>query len=224
MIFAAGFGTRMGALTATRPKPLIEVAGRTLLDHALALAEGQGIARTLVNAHYRAADIAAHLGGRPDVEVRIESPDLLDTGGGLKAAMPALGGGAVITLNADAVWTGPNPLATLVAAWDPPRMDALALLQPAGRATGHTGKGDFELDAAGRIRRGADWIYTGAQIVNTDRLAEIPERIFSMNVLWDRLIAEGRFFGVAHSGGWCDVGRPESLPLAEAMLAGDGDV
>jgi MurNAc alpha-1-phosphate uridylyltransferase len=224
MIFAAGFGTRMGALTATRPKPLIEVAGHTLLDHALALAEGQGIARILVNAHYRADQIAAHLAGRPDVAVQVEQPDVLETGGGLKAASHALGGGAVITLNADAVWTGANPLATLRAAWDPARMDALALLLPPERATGHTGKGDFVRDQAGGLGRGVDWVYTGAQIVNTVRLAEIPERIFSMNRLWDRLIAEGRFYGVAHPGGWCDVGQPESLALAEAMLASAEDV
>jgi MurNAc alpha-1-phosphate uridylyltransferase len=224
MIFAAGFGTRMGALTARRPKPLVEVAGRTLLDHALALAEGQGIARIAVNAHYHAEQIAAHLARRPGVTVLTEAPEILDTGGGLAAALPALGEGPVFTLNSDAVWTGPNPLAALRAAWDPGRMDALLLLVPPDRARGHSGAGDFRLAADGRLSRGGGLVYSGAQIVNPSRLAEIPDRVFSLNRLWDRLIAEGRLYGVVHEGGWCDVGRPEAIPLAEALLEEAEDV
>jgi MurNAc alpha-1-phosphate uridylyltransferase len=224
MVFAAGFGTRMGALTAARPKPLIEVAGRALLDHALALAEGQDLARIVVNAHYHAGQVEAHLAGRADVSVSVELPDILDTGGGLRAALPLLGEGPVFTLNSDAVWTGPNPLATLRAAWDPARMDALLLLLPRERAAGHVGPGDFVPAQGGALSRGAGLVYTGAQIVNPDRLAAIPERVFSLNRLWDALIPEGRLHGVIHPGGWCDVGRPGSIPLAEAMLAEAGDV
>lgn len=219
MVFAAGFGTRMGALTKARPKPLIEVAGRPLLDHALALAEGQGIARTVVNAHYLAGQILDHLAARPGVTVLVESPDILDTGGGLRAALPHLGAGPVFTLNSDAVWTGPNPLATLRAAWDPARMDALVLLLPRDMAKGHTGAGDFLMAADGSLRRGPGLVYSGAQIVDPARLAGIGDEVFSLNRLWDALIPEARLHGVVHPGGWCDVGRPESLPLAEALLA-----
>lgn len=225
MVFAAGFGTRMGRLAADRPKPLIPVAGRTLLDRTLALAEGQGIARIVVNAHYRAGQIAAHLAGRPGVAVLVEEPEILDTGGGLHAARPALGEGAVFTLNADAVFTGPNPLSTLRAAWDPARMDALLLLVPLARARGRAPPGDFAQDPSRRIARGGDLVYTGAQIVDPSRLAPLAAQgpAFSLNRLWDRLIAEGRAFGVVHPGGWADVGRPEGIPAAEALLAEAGD-
>lgn len=224
MIFAAGFGTRMGALTAHRPKPLIEVGGRTLLDHALALAEGQGLSRIVVNAHYRADQIAAHLAGRPGIRVLIETPDILETGGGLLNALPALAPGPVFTLNSDVVWTGPNPLPALRAVWDPAAMDALVLTVRREDAAGHAGRGDFLADGTGRLTRGPGVVYGGLQIINPARLAEVGARAFSMNPLWDRLIAEGRLFGAIHAGGWCDVGRPESIPLAEAMLRGRAGV
>lgn len=223
MVFAAGFGTRMAPLTADRPKPLIEVGGRALLDHALALAEGQRITRIVVNAHYRADQVVRHLAGH-DVTVLTEAPEILDTGGGLRAALPVLGDGPVFTLNSDAVWSGPNPLATLGAAWDPARMDALLLLLPPENARGHAGPGDFRRDAQGRLERGPGLVYSGAQIVNPARLAEIPDRVFSLNRLWDLLADEGRLFGALHGGGWCDVGRPASIALAEALLKENGDV
>ncbi|KUF09527.1 nucleotidyltransferase family protein [Pseudoponticoccus marisrubri] len=215
MLFAAGFGTRMGALTADRPKPLIEVAGRPLLDHALALTEGLGT--RVVNAHYHAEQIRAHLVGT-DIAVSVETPEILDTGGGLRHARPLLGPGPVFTLNTDAVWTGPNPLDTLRAEWDPARMDALLLCQPAERATGRAGPGDFTRAPDGQLIRGGPLVYTGAQILRTDRLDEIDETAFSLNLLWTRLAAEGRLFGTLHSGGWCDVGHPEGIAAAEAML------
>jgi MurNAc alpha-1-phosphate uridylyltransferase len=224
MVFAAGFGTRMGALTATRPKPLIEVAGRPLLDHALALAAGQDLDRIVVNAHYHAGQIEGHLAARPGIVVSVEHPEILDTGGGLRAALPLLGPGPVFTLNSDAVWTGPNPLTTLRAAWDPARMDALLLLLPRERATGHAGAGDFVGSGTGALTRGPGLVYTGAQIVNPSRLDAIADRVFSLNRLWDALIPEGRLHGVIHPGGWCDVGRPASIQLAEALLAEAEDV
>lgn len=224
MIFAAGFGTRMGALTAARPKPLIEVAGRPLIDHALALAEGQGLARIVVNAHYLAEQVTAHLDGRPGVSVTVEAPEILDTGGGLRAALPLLGPGPVFTLNSDAVWTGPNPLATLRAAWDPARMDALLLLVPRESAAGHGGPGDFVHAEGGALARGPGLVYSGAQIVNPERLAAMPEGAFSLNRLWDALIPECRLHGVVHPGGWCDVGHPAAIALAEALLAEADDV
>ena len=228
MIFAAGFGTRMGALTRDRPKPMIDVAGQPLIDHALALGAAAGIGRIVVNLHYKPEALRAHLAGR-GVALSEETPDILDTGGGLRRALPLLGAGPVFTLNSDAVWTGPNPLARLAAAWAPDRMDALLMLVPAAAARGHAGTGDFLPDAEGRLTRttggaGRALVYTGAQIIRTDGLADVADRVFSLNLLWDRMIAEGRLFGLTHPGGWADVGTPEGIPLAEAMLAEAADV
>jgi MurNAc alpha-1-phosphate uridylyltransferase len=220
MLFAAGLGTRMGALTATLPKPLIPVAGKPLLDHALALADQAGISTRVANLHYRGDQIAAHLAGR-DVALSWEREQILETGGGLRAALPLLGGGPVMTLNTDAVWTGANPLQELAAEWDDARMDALLLLLPAAKATGHSGTGDFLLDSENRLARAkgaAGKVYLGAQIIRPDLLAEIPEKVFSLNLLWDKMIARGRAFGLIHQGGWCDVGRPEGIATAEALL------
>jgi len=147
MIFAAGFGTRMGALTRDRPKPLIEVAGRALIDHALDLVTAYAPPRTVVNLHYRAAQLAAHLDGR-GVRLSHETPDILDTGGGLRAALPLLGDGPVLTMNSDAVWQGPNPLSHLASLWDGARMGALLLCLPPDRALGHSGSGDFTMVAS----------------------------------------------------------------------------
>lgn len=221
MIFAAGFGTRMGALTANRPKPLIEVAGRPLLDHALELGTAAQTGPVVVNTHYLSAQIAQHLNGRP-VSISDESDAILETGGGLKKALPMLGNGPVMTLNSDAVWTGENPLAELMARWDEAQMDALLLLLPRGQALGHSGTGDFLVDADGRISRAAGkpgLVYLGAQILRTDGLAAIDKSSFSLNLLWDDMISKGRAFGLIHSGGWCDVGRPEGILQAEALLA-----
>ena len=220
MLFAAGRGTRMGALTETRPKPMIEVAGRPLIDHALGLADAAGTAPIVVNLHHLGAQIARHLAARP-IALSWE-PVLLETGGGLRRALPLLGAGPVMTLNADAVWTGANPLQQLAAAWDGARMDALLLLAPRAQARGHSGTGDFVLDGEGRIARAAGAeapVYLGAQIIRTEGLAEIGDEVFSLNRLWDRMIARGRAFGLIHQGGWCDVGRPEGIAEAEALLA-----
>ncbi len=222
MLFAAGFGKRMGALTADRPKPLVPVAGRALIDHALAQADAAGIARIVVNLHYRGDQIAAHLAGR-DIAFSDERAAILETGGGLRHALPLLTADPVMTLNTDAVWTGANALTQLMAAWDGARMDGLLLLLPAQKAVGHAGTGDFALAPDGRIERGAggeDHVYLGAQILKTGGLADVAEAVFSLNRLWDRMITDGRAFGVVHDGGWCDVGSPAGITLAEAMLRG----
>lgn len=219
MLFAAGKGTRMAPLTDTTPKPLIPVSGQPLLDRALDLARAGGARRIVVNIHHLGDQIARHLSGS-EVMVSDETDLLLDTGGGLRRALPLLGPGPVLTLNPDAVWTGPNPVAALRAAWDGGRMDALLMLVPLDRARGRIGGGDFTLDGDGRISRGGDLVYTGCQIIRTEGLAAIPEQVFSLNLLWDRLLAQGRVFGMVHKGDWCDVGRPDCIPLAEAMLAG----
>ncbi|KQB14623.1 nucleotidyltransferase family protein [Rhodobacter capsulatus] len=218
MLFAAGLGTRMRELTLHRPKPLLEVAGRPLLDHALDLARAAGVGRIVANAHYRADQILAHLAGT-GVRVSDETDLLLETGGGLRKALPLLGPGPVFTLNTDAVWTGPNVLGALSRAWDGDRMSALLALVPREAALGYTGAGDFALAPDGRISRGTGYVYTGAQIIDPAGIETIPDPVFSLNLLWNRILSEGRAYGVVHPGGWCDVGRPECISLAEGLLS-----
>lgn len=221
MLFAAGFGTRMGALTADRPKPLISVAGKPLIDHALQIADAVDPPRIVINLHYLGEQIERHLSGR-DVVFSWERPQILDTGGGLKAALPLLGPGPVMLLNTDAVWTGANPLQQLLDAWDPDRMDALLLLLPLKSAMGHLGSGDFLLAPSGQIARanGAPApVYLGAQILKSEAVLAFAEPVYGLNRVWDTLIAEGKAFGLIHEGGWCDVGRPEGIALAEGLLS-----
>lgn len=221
MVFAAGFGTRMMPLTADRPKPLVSVAGRPLIDHALDLVTKAGLA-AVVNLHYRADQLAAHLQGRAGVTVTRESPDILETGGGLKAALPLLGPGPVATLNTDMVWRGTNPLTQLLQHWDPDRMEALLLLVPASRAISHPKGGDFAMDGDGALRRdsASGLVYTGAQIINPDAVAQIEDTAFSLNTVWDGMIDRRGLFGVVYDGHWADVGTPGAIAPAEAMLAG----
>lgn len=217
MLFAAGFGTRMKALTTDRPKPMIEVAGRPLIDHALALIEAYAPERIVANLHYRPEMLARHLEAR-NVRLSREAPGILDTGGGLRAALPLLGAGPVVTMNSDAVWRGPNPLRHLAGHWAPDRMEALLLCIAPSRARGHAGPGDFTIAPDGRARRGPGLIYSGLQIIRTETLAEIPERVFSLNAVWDRMLARSGLFALPYPGQWCDVGRPEGIAAAEDML------
>ncbi|GAA6180705.1 nucleotidyltransferase family protein [Shimia sp. NS0008-38b] len=217
MLFAAGFGTRMGALTKARPKPLLSVAGKPLLDHALDLTNAVKPTKTVVNAHYKHSQIEQHLAER-DVFVSIETPKILDTGGGLRHALPHLGDGPVYTGNTDAVWHGPNPFDMLRTAWQPEIMDALLLCVPRAQAIGYTRNGDFFIDDDGRLNRGPGMVYTGVQILKTHGLCTIDKSVFSLNLLWDKMDAEGRLYGLTYPGTWCDVGTPEGIGLAEAML------
>lgn len=224
MIFAAGLGTRMGALTRDRPKPLLTVGGRALIDHALDVARGAGARPIVVNAHAHAGQLAAHLAqAAPEARISLE-PERLETGGGLKAALPLLGAGPAFTLNADMVWRGPNPLTALAAAWEPARMDALLALVPRRAALGHAGQGDFDLDEEHRLtRRGeapsAAYVYAGAQIIDASVLAAEAPGAFSLNRVWDRMRAAGRLYGLPWAGAWIDVGNPAGLALAESELA-----
>lgn len=221
MLFAAGLGTRMGALTADRPKPLLTVSGQTLIDRALDMVADAGISRTVVNLHYKGEMLERHLSGR-DVALSWERDAPLETGGGLRQAMPLLGNASpVFTLNPDGIWTGENPLTQLMAEWDDSRMDVLVLLLPAGQARCHAGK-DFVLGADGRIAWAKGQLstaYISVQLIRTEALADIPESVFSLKRLWDLAIERGRAYGVIHRGGWCDVGTPEGLVAAEALLA-----
>lgn len=224
MLFAAGFGTRMGALTAACPKPLIPVAGLPLIDHARRIAKIAGVGRQVANLHYLGDQLAAHLAGT-DVTLSWERAQILDTGGGLKAALPLLGDGPVMTLNTDAVWTGENPLTQLLSAWDDSRMDQLFLLLPAAKARSATGRSDFVMDADGRIdwAKGRDgFLYLGAQILNPAILTE-TDKVFSLHGPWTRTMAQGRAFGIVHKGDWCDVGHPEGIAEAEALLRTAGE-
>ncbi|MDX2483474.1 MAG: nucleotidyltransferase family protein [Pseudodonghicola sp.] len=223
MLFAAGFGTRMGALTRNRPKPLVEVAGRPLIDHALDLLRPLALPRVVANLHYKPEMLRAHLDPL-GVALSLECPDILDTGGGLRAALPLLGPGPVFTLNTDAIWSGPNPLELLSAAWDEGAMDALLICIRPERALGHTGAGDFALDDTGRITRGPGVIYGGAQILRTELLDEIDEKVFSLNRVWDKMLARNRLFALEYPGRWCDVGHPDGIALAETLLAEAPDV
>lgn len=217
MLFAAGFGTRMGALTAERPKPMIEVAGKPLIDHALDLVRSYDPGRIVANLHYQPDQIIAHLDGT-GIRFSHETPEILETGGGLRAALPLLGDGPVFTMNTDAVWSGPNPLDHLAAAWDSSCMDALLLCIPRENAIGHAGKGDFILDPDGRVSRGPGVIYSGLQIIRTEGLHAIPDRVFSLNLLWNRMLEKRRLFALTYPGKWCDVGTPEGIKSAEDML------
>lgn len=217
LMFAAGFGTRMQSLTQDQPKPMIEVAGKRLVDHALALTRDAGCDHVVANLHYKPDALRRHLEER-GVQTVLETPDILETGGGLRNALPVLAGNPVITLNTDAVWAGPNPISLLNAAWKPEMMDALLICIPPDQAIGHHGVGDFTPGKDGRLTRGPGVIYGGVQIIKTDLLAKVSERKFSLNVIWDLMLENSRLFGLTYPGQWCDVGHPEGITLAESML------
>ncbi len=216
LFFAAGLGTRMGQLTKDRPKPLIPVAGRALIDHALDFSEIPQVGRRVVNLHYHGDMVRQHLRNRA-VAFSDESNALLETGGGLKKALPLLEENPVLTMNTDAVWSGPNPIRQILGAWQE-HMEALLLLVPRDRAVGHLGKGDFSISPDGQLERAPGAIYTGLQIIKTDCISDIPELKFSMNLAWDQIAARGGLYGCIYNGQWCDVGQPASIPLAESML------
>lgn len=216
MLFAAGFGTRMGDLTKDRPKPLIEVAGMPLIDHTLELAKAVEPRNLVANTHYLAEQIANHL-AETSVAISHE-PEILETGGGLRHALPLLGGGPVFTANTDAIWKGPNPFTILRDAWREEDMDALLLCVPSKNAIGHAGNGDFLIDPDGRLTRGQGAIYGGIQIIRTEGLVDIQESAFSLNVLWNRMAENNRLLGVMYPGQWCDVGSAKGIELANKML------
>lgn len=222
MVFAAGAGTRLGPLVREKPKPLISVGGKPLIDHALEIVERAAIETCAVNLHHHAELLAAHLEGRRNLTLLTESPELLDTGGGLLNAVSVVGEGPVFTLNSDTVWSGPNPLLELAKAWDAERMQALLLLVPTESAIGHQGGSDFVLTAGGGIRRAAagepGFVYTGAQIIDTRCLSAAGESKFSLNVVWNQMIDRGTLTGVAYNGRIGDAGNPAGLRAAESLV------
>ena len=229
MVMAAGLGKRMRPLTATRPKPLIEVAGKPLIDHALERLRAAGVRKAIVNVHYLADAVEAHLANRPpglETAFSDEREMLLETGGGLVKALPLIDTDPFLVVNSDNLWIdGPvDALQLLAADWDEERMDALLLLVPLARAHCHAGRGDFHMSATGALSRRrprgvAPFVFTGIQMVSKRLFeGEVPEGPFSTNLLWDRAIAAGRCFGAVHQGLWFDIGRPESIRKAEEIL------
>jgi MurNAc alpha-1-phosphate uridylyltransferase len=228
LVLAAGLGKRMRPLTATRPKPLVRVAGRALIDHSLERIAAAGISEVVVNSHYLADALEAHLRSGPwpfTIAISDERDQLLETGGGMVRAAPMLSGDPFLVVNSDNIWTdGPvNSIQLLAERWDDRRMDALLLLVRHASAIGHGGKGDFSMTADGLISRRkagrvAPFVYTGIQLVSRRLLVGAPTGPFSTNILWDRAIAAGRLFGMAHQGQWFEVGTPQAIPVTEAAL------
>jgi MurNAc alpha-1-phosphate uridylyltransferase len=230
MVMAAGLGKRMRPLTATRPKPLIDIAGKPLLDHCLDRLRAAGVRKAVVNVHYLADALEAHLKNRVqgiDIVVSDERKQLLETGGGLVKALPLIDADPFLVVNSDNFWVdGPvDSLKLLASAWDEGAMDALLLLVPLALANCHKGQGDFHMAPDGTLRRRkpgtvAPYVYTGIQMISKRLFdGELPEGPFSTNILWDRAIATGRLFGMVHQGLWFDVGAPANIKAAEEKLA-----
>jgi len=228
MLMAAGLGKRMRPLTATRPKPLVRVAGQPLMDHALDRLEAAGIERVIVNVHYLADTVIAHVKARRspmEMLISDERDKLLETGGGLMKAAPLLGDAPFVCANSDNLWIdGPqDSIAMLADLWDDARMDALLLVVPHARATCHAGPGDFQMAADGRLARRkpghvAPFVFTGVQIMSPRLLVDPPGDVFSTNIFWNRAMEAGRLYGASHQGLWFDVGTPQAIPVVEAVL------
>ena len=226
MILAAGLGKRMRPLTASQPKPMVRVAGKPLIDHALDKLRDAGISRAVVNVHYMADALEAHLTERknPAVVISDEREQLLETGGGLVKALPLLPD-PFFSVNSDNIWLdGPfDAFRELSEAWDPHKMDALLLLVPHTGAFNYRGKGDFGMDPLGRISRRrsgriAPFIFSGIQLVSHRLLRDAPDGPFSTNLLWDRAIDEVRLYGLCFAGEWFEVGDPAAIAPTEAAL------
>jgi len=228
MIMAAGLGTRMRPLTNAVPKPLVQVAGKALIDHAIDRLVQAGVKMIVVNAHYRADLLKAHLAKRKDVEIRIsdENDALLGTGGGIVKALPNFGGKPFFVHNSDSIWVEGigSALARMKALWNPDEMDALLLLASMVTSLGFEGMGDFHLDPEGHVTRVGElqvspFAYPGVQIVHPRIFDNAPKGEFSMNLLWDRSIEKGRLYGMRLDGVWMHVGTAEAVKDAEAFLA-----
>lgn len=228
MVLAAGLGTRMRPLTDDRPKALVEVGGRALIDHMLDRLADAGVERAVVNVHWFADRLEAHLKARergPEIVMSDERAELLETGGGLKKARPLLGEAPVFVANIDSVWIDRgDALRTLSQKWDAERMDALLLLARREGSIGFEGDGDFFLAEDGRLTfRGeaasAPFAYMGVHITRPDYADGGPDGPFSLSPLWRRSAAEGRLYGHVLDGDWMHVGEPEARDQAEARLA-----
>ena len=228
MVLAAGLGTRMRPLTANRPKPLVALDGRTLLDRVLDKLHEAGVSRAVVNVHYHADQVEQALAGRrnPRITFSNERDELLDTGGGVARALPLLGQHPFLIHNSDSVWIEgvESNLTRLIRAWDPAHMDSLMLLAPTHSSLGFDGLGDFSMSTDGLLqRRGerqtAPFVFTGVSIAHPRLFADAPKGAFSLNNLWDRAIASKRLYGIRLEGFWMHIGTLEALAAAEKTLA-----
>jgi len=226
MVLAAGLATRLRPLSLHRPKALMEVAGKTLLDHTLDRLAEVGVTRAVVNTHHLGDQIEAQLAGRtkPAVEISREDP-ILDTGGGIARALPLLGPDPFYVINAKIVWRGgqDEALKRLAAIWDDSHMDALLLLQPTVTAVGYEGPGDLTMDQFGRLRFRQDpeiapFVYASIQIVHPRLFAGAPSGAFPLRPLWERAAEASRLYGLRHDGEWYHVSTPQGLAAAEEHL------
>jgi len=228
MVLAAGYGKRMRPLTEMIPKPMVRLDGRPLIDHVLDRLAEAGLREAVVNVHYLADVLEAHLAERtepPAIAISDERDALLDTGGGVKKALDRLGPDGFVIQNSDSVWIedGERNLARLTGVWDPERMDALLLLADAQGSLGYGGRGDFTLDEQGRLKRRAPdetapCVFAGVSIAHPRLFADSPQGAFSLNPVWDRAIKRGRLFGATLKGEWMHIGTPEALEAAERRL------
>jgi MurNAc alpha-1-phosphate uridylyltransferase len=227
MVMAAGLGTRMRPLTNDRPKPLVEVRGKALIDHAIDRLVAAGVKLIVVNAHYKADMLKAHLARRKDVEIRLsdEHDELLGTGGGILKALPNFEGEPFFVHNSDSVWVEGlgHALDRMQERWDPQNMDALLLMASMVTALGFEGTGDFNMDAEGHLSRVpagrvSPYAYPGVQIVHPRLFGHAPGASFSMNRLWDMAIEQRRLYGIRLDGVWIHVGTPDAVHEADAYL------
>ena len=228
MVLAAGLGTRMRPLTERMPKPLIEVAGRPLIDHVLDRLSAADVEIAVVNVHHFAEQIERHLKARrgtPNTVISNERAALLDTGGGIVKALPQLGAAPFYLINSDTLWIdGVQPnLDRMAATYDPQRMDALLLLAPTATSIGYVGRGDFSMTPDGRlVRRGerevVPFVYAGAAILAPALFADAPQSGFSLNRVFDRAIDANRLFGLRLDGLWMHIGTPEAIRTAQAVI------
>ena len=228
MIMAAGLGTRMRPLSGERPKPLVEVGGKALIDHAIDRLVAAGVTMIVVNIHYMAEMLKEHLATRKDVEIRFsdESGELLGTGGGVVKALAQFGGEPFFIHNSDTIWVEGYgaALERMKARWNADEMDALLLMAPMVTAMGYEGGGDFMMDATGRLSRVpqgrvSPFAFPGVQIVHPRLFDNPPSGKFSTNVMWDRAIEKERLFGVRLDGVWIHVGTPQAVADANAFLS-----
>jgi MurNAc alpha-1-phosphate uridylyltransferase len=227
MVFAAGLGTRMRPVTNTRPKPLVEVGGRTLIDHMLDRFAAANVSRAIVNVHHFADQIEAHLRPRqtPKIVVSDERAQLLDQGGGIRRVLPLIGDAPFFIANTDAVWveSGRDMIGALRDAWEPARMDVLLLVAERRRSIGVDWAGDFHLGNDGRLTRrtpdeDADHVYAGVGIMKPESFAPFTDDVFRLAPLFFEAAAKGRLFGEALDGMWLHVGTPAAIAEADEAL------
>ncbi len=228
MVFAAGLGTRMRPLTNTQPKPLVEVAGRALIDHVLDRLALDEIETAIVNVHYLADQIEAHLRARisPRIVISDERDKLLDQGGGIKKVLPLLGKEPFLMCNTDAFWVeGPSSnIRRLAQAWDPARMDALLLVAASATSVGVDWPGDFTMNAEGQLQKReerdvAPFVYTGVGIIKPELFADETRDVFRLAPFFFNAAAQGRLYGQRLEGLWLHVGTPDAVGEAERAIA-----